>query len=234
VAENAGPATITITRSSPLGAASVQLATSDGTATGGVDYTPATLSVQFAPGETSKTVTIAILNDTLVEGDETVNLTLSSVVGLIGEAALGSRTTAILRITDDDTSVPGGPGGPGTPTPSPTPIPPGPGPCNPRQNIQVTARAIGGGRLEATLTAPTVAGITNGLTQIVFNSLQNGNVQLGPGPVSAGATIPLSGAQTVTFVVTRQTAGQATHVAFTVRDSCGDWPSFVGGGPDAF
>jgi len=98
----------------------------------------------------------------------------------------------------------------------------------------VTARAIGGGRLEVTLTAPTVSGITNGLTQIVFNLLQNGNVQLGSGPVSAGATIPLGGAQSVTFIVTRQTAGQATHIGFTVRDSCGDWPSFVGGGKDAF
>jgi hypothetical protein len=98
----------------------------------------------------------------------------------------------------------------------------------------VTARAIGGGRLEATITAPAVSGTTNGLTQIVFTPPQNGVVQLGPGPVSAGAAIPLGGAQTVTFIVTRPTAGQATHVAFTVRDSCGDWPSFVGGGPGAF
>jgi len=66
-----------------------------------------------------------------------------------------------------------------------------------------------------------VSGTTNGLTQITFNLLQNGTVQLGNVP-------------TVTFIVTRQTAGQATHVAFTVRDSCGDWPSFVGGGPEAF
>ena len=95
-------------------------------------------------------------------------------------------------------------------------------------------RPAGGGRLEATLIAPTVSGTTNGLTQIVFSSLQNGNVQLGPGSGNAGVTIPLGGAQTVTFIVTRQTAGQATHVAFTVRDSCGDWPSFVGGGAGAF
>jgi hypothetical protein len=188
--------------------------------------------VQFAPGETSKTVTISILNDTLVEGDETVNLTLSSVVGLVGEAALGPQATTVLHIADDDTS---GPSPSPSPTPSPTPNPgEPPGPCNPRQNIQVTARAIGGGRLETTITAPTISGVTNGLTQITFSSLQNGLVQFGSGPVSAGTTIPLGGAQTATFIVTQPAAGQATHVVFTVRDSCGDWPSFVGGGPGAF
>jgi hypothetical protein len=38
----------------------------------------------------------------------------------------------------------------------------------------------------------------------------------------------------VTLLVSRVTAGQAATVHFTVRDTCGDWPTFVGGGPAAF
>jgi hypothetical protein len=30
------------------------------------------------------------------------------------------------------------------------------------------------------------------------------------------------------------TAGQPTLINLTVVDSCGDWPTVVGGGPDAF
>jgi hypothetical protein len=79
-----------------------------------------------------------------------------------------------------------------------------------------------------------VPGTTNGLTLITFTSLSNGTVQLGPVSASPGQTIQLGNAPTTTFIVTRQAAGQATHIAFTVRDACGDWPSFVGGGPGAF
>jgi hypothetical protein len=38
----------------------------------------------------------------------------------------------------------------------------------------------------------------------------------------------------VAFTVRRTTAGQAAQVPFVVVDGCGEWPSFVGGGPNAF
>src|SRR5262249_31695880 len=56
-----GKATVTVVRPSPAGAASVMLATSDGTATAGQDYTPVNTTVNFADGETSKDVTIPII-----------------------------------------------------------------------------------------------------------------------------------------------------------------------------
>jgi hypothetical protein len=121
-----------------------------------------------------------------------------------------------------------------TPTATPTPTP-APALCAPRPNVEVTARAIGGGRLEATVGAGTLpATPMNGLEQIVFDALQNGSVELNGSAVGQGASIPLGSASSITFVVTRQVSGQPTTVRFKVRDRCGDWSSFVGGGPGAF
>ncbi len=105
VSESGGSATVTVTRTGgSAGSVSVHYATGNGTATVGSDYTAASGTLTFADGETSKTFTVPILNDTLVEGSETVNLTLSSPTG---GAALGSQATAVLTIQDDDTAQPG-------------------------------------------------------------------------------------------------------------------------------
>ena len=106
VNENGGSATITVTRTGgSTGAVGVTLTTSNGTATAGSDYTAVTQTVSFANGDTAnKTVTIPILDDTLVEGNETVNITLSTPTG---GATLGSPATAVLTIVDNDTSPAG-------------------------------------------------------------------------------------------------------------------------------
>ena len=99
VNENAGSATITVN----LSAASTQqvmvnYATSNGTATAGSDYTATSGTLTFSPGQTSKTFSVSIINDSTPEPTETVNLTLSSPVN----AALESPSTAVLNILDDD------------------------------------------------------------------------------------------------------------------------------------
>ena len=63
------------------GAVSVDWATSDGTAKAGTDYTAASGTLVFAPGETSKTVRVAVLADEEAEGAETMVLTLSTASG---------------------------------------------------------------------------------------------------------------------------------------------------------
>ena len=40
--------------------------------------------------------------------------------------------------------------------------------------------------------------------------------------------------RTLRLTVHRLNANQAVTVELTVTDNCGDWPTFFGGGPDAF
>jgi len=76
---------------------SVNFATSDGAAIGAVDYASQNATLTFAPGETSKTITIAVFGDTLFEANETFNVTLSGGVGVLIQDGVGLGT-----ITDDD------------------------------------------------------------------------------------------------------------------------------------
>ncbi|WP_261779654.1 Calx-beta domain-containing protein [Microcystis aeruginosa] len=104
VNENGTPVTaVTLTRSNGSdGTVSVTLTPSNGTATAPSDYNNTPITVNFANGETSKTATIPIIDDTLLEGNETLNLTLSNPTG---GATLGSQTTAVLRILDNDAAA---------------------------------------------------------------------------------------------------------------------------------
>lgn len=92
-------ATITATLSTASGSTvTVNYATSNGTASAGSDYTAASGVLTFAPGQTSRTFNVNILNDSLDEPNETVTLTLSNPVN----ATLGSLNPATLTIVDND------------------------------------------------------------------------------------------------------------------------------------
>ena len=70
-------------------AVTVDYATADGTAAAGEDYTATSGTLTFAPGETSKTVSVPILDDAHDEGEETFRLKLSNAAGAViadGEA----------------------------------------------------------------------------------------------------------------------------------------------------
>ena len=62
---------------------SVDYATVDGSAMAGVDYTATSGTLTFLPGERSKTIQVAILDDTHDEGEETFTLTLSNASGVV-------------------------------------------------------------------------------------------------------------------------------------------------------
>jgi hypothetical protein len=92
-------ATIAVRRTGPVAtAASVDFATTDGTATAaGGDYAPISGSLSFPPGVRTRIFSVPVSNDALLEGDETVNLSLSNPQP-VGVAFLGVRQAAVLTI----------------------------------------------------------------------------------------------------------------------------------------
>jgi autotransporter-associated beta strand protein len=95
--ESAGAATISVTRTGGSdGAVSVGWATSNGTATAGVDYTAASGTLNWANGDSAtKSFSIQLLAGTATSGDSTVNLALNTPTG---SATLGSPASAALTI----------------------------------------------------------------------------------------------------------------------------------------
>ena len=102
VNENGATATITVTRAGGSdGAIGVSYATANGTATAGSDYTAISGTLSWANGDTAnKAFTVAITDDTVFEGNETINLALSNPTG---GATLGAQNTAVLTIVDNET-----------------------------------------------------------------------------------------------------------------------------------
>lgn len=103
-AEDGGSVTITVNRvNGASGAVDVSYATSDNTATAGVDYTATSGDLSWSDGESgAQTFTVAITSDPNVEDDETVTLSLS---GPTGGATLGTPSVATLIISNDDTNL---------------------------------------------------------------------------------------------------------------------------------
>ena len=98
VQEDCTTLTITVNRiGDTSGAASVDYRTSDVTATERKDYITALGTLQFAPGETSKSFVVLINEDSFVEGNETFNANLSNPLG----ATLGAPVIATVTIIDD-------------------------------------------------------------------------------------------------------------------------------------
>ena len=95
-------ATFTVSLSAASGrTTSVNFATANGTAIAGSDYTATSGILTFAPGETSKTINVAILGDTIIEPNETFFVNLSNATN-----ATISDDQGIGTITDDDGPAP--------------------------------------------------------------------------------------------------------------------------------
>ena len=101
VNEDAGNIVITVNRvEGATSNVTVDFATSNGTAVAGSDYTATSGTLSFVQGETSKSFSIPITFDNIVEGDETINLTLSNLGGtpFPSNATLGNPITAVVTI----------------------------------------------------------------------------------------------------------------------------------------
>ena len=100
--EGDGSVLITVTRvGSTTAAATVDYATADGTAVQGSKYIPAAGTLTFAPGQTSNTFNVQIVDNAVAEGNETVNLLLRNPAG----PGLNAPGRAVLTIADNDTTV---------------------------------------------------------------------------------------------------------------------------------
>ena len=80
-------------------AVTVDYATSDGTAQAGQDYGETTGTLTFGTTETSRTILVPLLNDRIVEGNETFFVTLSNPGG---GATLGALVQTTVTVVDDD------------------------------------------------------------------------------------------------------------------------------------
>ena len=112
VNEGNGSVNVTVTRSGDTsGSSKVNYATSDSagsatcsTATGNAsddcDYAATSGTLNFAPGETSKSFVVPLADDGWLEGNESFTLTLSSPTG----ATLGTPGSATVSIVDNDSS----------------------------------------------------------------------------------------------------------------------------------
>jgi hypothetical protein len=98
VSEDGGTATITVTRVGGTSEeATVRFATNDGSAEAGTDYVSTSGILAFGLKETSKSVTVAILDNRARSGNSFLHLTLN---GPEGGLVLGSPATAVLWIVE--------------------------------------------------------------------------------------------------------------------------------------
>jgi hypothetical protein len=91
--------TITLS-AAQTGSTSVDFSTANGTASAGSDYSATSGTVVFAPGETSKTISVSVMGDTTLEQDEGFSVVLSNPVG-----AVVANAVAQGAILNDDYSL---------------------------------------------------------------------------------------------------------------------------------
>ncbi|NJO96443.1 MAG: hypothetical protein HC764_10810 [Pleurocapsa sp. CRU_1_2] len=95
-------ATITINLNRPSSLPiRVDYATANDTAIVGSDYEALSGTVDFAPGETSKTIEIAIAGDTIDEFDETLAINLTNA----SNATIGTNAGTVTILNDDESSI---------------------------------------------------------------------------------------------------------------------------------
>src|SRR5207253_520356 len=83
-----------------IGAAGVSYSTSSGTATAGSDFTSTSGTLSFGDGETTKTFSVPILEDSSFEGPETFTVTLSNPTGGTSIGATPAMTLTVNVIGD--------------------------------------------------------------------------------------------------------------------------------------
>ena len=105
------PAVFTVSLSSAsTEAVSVAYASADGSATAGSDYSAVSGSLTFAPGETTKSITVLVTGDTVIEPDEAFFVNLSSPTNATiarrqGQGSILNHDPTLPALSINDVSV---------------------------------------------------------------------------------------------------------------------------------
>jgi len=107
VAESAGSVSLTINRTGGTdGSKSVRVYTTDGSRKAGVDFVAYDSVITFEAGQSSKTVSINLIDNTVVDSDGTFTINMASIDGSSIDA---SSATITVTMTNNDTATnPGG------------------------------------------------------------------------------------------------------------------------------
>ena len=233
-------AQVPVTLSGPSGrTVTVDYATVPGSASAGSDFTPATGTLTFAPGETAKTVPVGVVGDDTPEGPETFALKLSSPQNATIAAEQGQVTIA----NDDAAPVTAGSHSSTTETTGNQPDqPPTQQPGQLLTGADAVGPAIGlsqpaqhGGLVDWTVSCPESESRCDGSVRIVLLPKPTGKSAIAakqPAPVVLGVKrYRLKGGQHKKVHVRinrrgrrllRKRHGLKVKAAFTTRDSSGN------------
>ncbi|RRS03038.1 type I secretion C-terminal target domain-containing protein, partial [Aquabacterium soli] len=214
VNEAAGTATFTVTLSGPSSTqVTVNYGTQDGSAKAGQDYTANSGTLTFAPGETSKTITVAITNDNIYEGIEQYQVVLSNASA---NAQIGDGT-GVGGINDQ--------GGPTTPPPGPNVPPTTPDDDRPVVSSVSSPSATEGSPLDFTVTlskqSTTATSVTLKLTgETATLGTDTGTVRVSTDGGATYQTVTVAADGSFTVSVPANAPTNALHVQVpTVADN---------------
>lgn len=197
VNENSGSSTVTLTLSaSSSNSVTVKYATVNGTAFAGSDYTTASGTITFAPGETSKTIPITILDDNIADASESFSIVLSDATN----AAILDGTSVVSIVDNEITADPTK----STITANPTSII-----ANGTTTSTITIQLKDSSNANLTSTGGTVVGTTSSGTLGSVTDNGNGTYTV---TLTSSST---AGTATLGFSINGTTATATTTVAFT-------------------
>jgi acetyl esterase/lipase len=104
VHEYQSPVTVALQRSGDTaGSTAVNWAVTSGSASTGLDFGDQTSTVTFGPGETSKNISVSIIDDNFPESTETFRI-LITVVAPVGTQVDGTKSDVTVSILDDEST----------------------------------------------------------------------------------------------------------------------------------
>lgn len=102
VTEGSGSALLSVIRTNgSAGSALVRYTTRQGTAVPGLNYVTTSGSLTFGDGETNRTITVPLVDNSVVQGPVTFSVSLTNITG----ATLSTATQTVVTVTDNDAAV---------------------------------------------------------------------------------------------------------------------------------